>query len=124
MSDKEMVIFTRTYALVQWVLPQTEKFPKHYRHTVTHRLNTAVLNFQEALLMAQTSRAKIRNRHLRQADGYLLQVRLYLRLVHDWGWLSAGQYAHVSRMVVEVGQLLGGWANKNEGGYGGDGSES
>ena len=109
MAEQEMVIFTRTYALVQWVLPRTEGFPKLYRHTVTHRLVSAVLNFQETILMAQSSRENIRARQLRQADGYLLQVRLYLRLAHDWGWLSAGQFAHVSRMVADIGGLLGGW---------------
>jgi hypothetical protein len=46
---------------------------------------------------------------LRQADVHLNKVRLYLRLVHQWGWLSRGQYEHVSRMVAEIGRLLGGW---------------
>ena len=36
-------------------------------------------------------------------------MRLYLRLAHRWRWLSSGQYEHVSRMVAEIGRLLGGW---------------
>jgi len=32
-----------------------------------------------------------------------------LRLAHRWHWLSDGQYEHVSRMVAEIGKLLGGW---------------
>jgi hypothetical protein len=36
-------------------------------------------------------------------------LRLYLRLAHHWQWLSPGQYQHASRLVAEVGKLLGGW---------------
>jgi len=25
------------------------------------------------------------------------------------GWLSSGQYAHIAKMEVEIGKLLGGW---------------
>ena len=69
----------------------------------------AALDFQEALLEAQGYDGKIRLRHLRRADVHLDKVRLYLRLVQQWGWLSLGQYEHVSRMVAEIGRLLGGW---------------
>ena len=100
---------TRTYDLLQWLLPKAEHFPKLYRSTVTQRLMDAALNFQESLLLAQAYRDKIRLRHLRAADAYLDVVRLYLRLVFDWDWLSSGQYKHVSRMVAEIGRLLGGW---------------
>lgn len=92
-----------------WLVPKSERFPKVYRSTVTQRLMNAVLDFQEALLEAQVYHDKIRLRHLRQADVHLNKVRLYLRLVHQWSWLSLGQYEHVSRMVAEVGRLLGGW---------------
>jgi hypothetical protein len=42
-------------------------------------------------------------------DAALNRLRLYLRMAHQWCWLSIGQYEHVSRMVTEIGRLLGGW---------------
>lgn len=107
--SEEMVIFTRTFDLLDWLLPKAERFPKVYRSTVTQRLMDATLNFQEAILEANVYEDKIRLRHLRQADVQLHKVRLYLRLVHRWGWLTVGQYEHVSRLVAEIGRLLGGW---------------
>ena len=115
MSVSEMVIFTRTYDLLHWLLPKSAKFPKLYRSTVTQRLMDAALNLQESLLEAELYRDKIRLRHLRTADVQLSNLRLYLRLVHEWGWLSSGQYAHVSRMVAEIGRLLGGWIKETQG---------
>lgn len=113
-SNSDMVIFTRTYDLLHWLLPKCERFPKLYRSTVTQRLMDAALDFQEALLEAQGYQDKIRQRHLKAADVHLSKIRLYLRLVHQWGWLNAGQYEHVSRMVAEVGRLLGGWIRQTE----------
>ncbi len=104
-----MVIFTRTYDLLAWLLPKAEHFPKLYRSTVTQRLMDAVLDFQEALYEAQAFDGKIRLRHLRQADAHLNKVRLYLRLAQQWGWLSLGQYEHAGRLIAEIGRLLGGW---------------
>jgi hypothetical protein len=110
-----MIIFTRTYDLLRWLLPKSERFPKLYRGTVTQRLMDAALDLQEALLEAEVYRDKIRLRHLRRADVHLNKVRLYLRLIHQWGWLTTGQYEHVSRMTAEIGRLLGGWIRQTKG---------
>lgn len=105
-----MVIFTRTYDLVSWIIPKAEGFPRPQRFVVTKRLQDAVLNFQELLLEANGLAGDSgRLRKLRQADVELQKLRLYLRLAHRWKWLSDGALEHVSEMVAEVGRLLGGW---------------
>jgi len=106
---QELVILTRTYDLLAWLLPKAESFPKLYRWTVVQRLLDAALDFQEALFDAQSQGGSTRQRHLRAADAALNKVRIYLRLAHRWQWLNDGQYRHVSAMVAEVGRLLGGW---------------
>jgi hypothetical protein len=107
--SEEMVIFARTFDLLTWILPHTERFPRMYRSTVTLRLCNALLDFQEALYEAQSEPGPRRLGHLRRADAHLDKVRLYLRLAHQFQWLKVGQYEHVSRMLEEVGRLLGGW---------------
>ena len=109
-----MIILTRTYDLLHWLLPKSAKFPKLYRSTVTQRLMDAALDFQESLLEAQAYQGKVRLRHLRQADVHLNKIRVYLRLILGWRWLTLGQYEHVSRMVAEIGRLLGGWIQQTE----------
>ena len=112
--SSEMIIFTRTYDLLNWLLPKGNHFPKVYRNTVTQRLMASALDFQEALFDAQAYSGKVRLRHLRQADAHLNKVRSYLKLIHHWDWLSLGQYEHVSRMIAEIGRLLGGWINQTD----------
>ena len=104
-----MVIFTQTYDLLQWLLPRCEKFPKNQRFVLTKRIEDAALDFQEALFIANARSGNYRLTELQLADARLNALRLYLRLIHKMDWLDNGQYEHVSRMVAEIGKLLGGW---------------
>lgn len=106
---EEMVIFTRTYDFLSWILPLTENFPRSQRFVVTLRLQNAALDFQERIVEANACSGKWRLDKLRQADTELLKVRLYLRLCQKWQWLKPSQYKHASEMVTEIGRLLGGW---------------
>jgi hypothetical protein len=111
--SEEMVILTRTFDLLAWLLPHCERFPKSQRYLVAQRLGDAALDFQEALFHANTQRGESRLAHLHEADGCLTTLRLYLRLAYQWGWFTTGQYEHVSRMVEEIGRLLGGWLKQS-----------
>lgn len=108
MAD-EMVIFTRTYDFVTWLIPLTISFPKNQRLVVTGRLQNCALKFQELLIEANAKRGAVRAEKLNDADAELLKTRLYLRLCQKWGWMTVGQYKHASAMVAEIGRLLGGW---------------
>ena len=110
--SEEMIILTRTFDLLEWLLPKAERFPRVHRLTVTHRMIGAALDCQESLFDALSQGGSTRERHLRAADAALNKLRLYLRLAHRWKWLSDGQYRHVSAMVAEVGRLLGSWMKK------------
>ena len=114
MAD-EMVIFVRVFDLLEWLVPKGESFPRTFRHTVTQRLLAAALDLPEHLYRAQSRRGKPRQEALIEADATLNTLRLYLRLAHRWRWLWNGHYEHVSRMVAEIGRLLGGWMRQSAG---------
>ena len=103
------------FDLLEWLLPKSEGFPRAHRFTVTPRLVGAALDLSERLNDAQACRGKLRHDALAKADASLNKLRLYLRLAHRWRWLSDGQYEHVSRIVAEVGRLLGGWIRQTGG---------
>lgn len=117
MAD-EMVIFVRVFDLLEWLVPKGESFPRSFRRTVTERLLGAALDLPEHLYRAQSRRGKGRQEALAEADATLNNLRLYLRLAHRWRWLSDGQYEHVSRMLAEIGRLLGGWIRQAAGARG------
>jgi hypothetical protein len=102
-------LFTRTFDFITWLLPATNHFPRSQRFLVTERLLGAALDFQEQVLEANNCLMPARLEKLKQADGTLDKVRIYLRLALKWEWLKPGQYQHAAAMVTEIGRLLGGW---------------
>ena len=114
--SEEMVIFTRTYDLLSWLLPAAEKFPKAQRFVITKRLQDAALDFQERIIEANSKKGRARARKLYEADAQLEKIRLYLRLVYQRKWLTMGRYEHAANMIAEIGRLLGGWIRATEGG--------
>jgi four helix bundle protein len=114
MKSDPMIIFTRTYDFISWLIPKTMNFPRNQRFVVTKRLQDATLNFQEYLIEANRKSGRLRLERLNAADAALDKVRLYLRLAFRWEWISEGQYMHVSKMIKEIGSLLGGWIRQTK----------
>lgn len=104
---KESPLFTKTYDLLRWLLPATLKFPRQQRFVLAEALQRTALQFQEEIIEAGMEKAPLPG--LRRADITLTKLRLYLRLSHDLGLFSRGQYEHGARLTAEVGRLLGAW---------------
>jgi hypothetical protein len=110
---QESPLFVRTHDLLLWLLPQATKFPRAHRFGLGERVTRLALDFQETLLAAGLRRGPARGSLLGSADVQLAQLRQHLRLCRELELLSIGQYEHASRMLVEVGRLLGAWIKKN-----------
>jgi four helix bundle protein len=108
MAPPEMPIFTRTFDFLSWLLPATNNFPRAHRHTLTRRLLDAAFDLRERIEEANARQGQ-RLERLAEADLALGRVRVYVRLAAKFGWLTSGQYEHVSTMIAEIGRLLGGW---------------
>jgi len=105
-------IFVKTYDLLLWLIPRTTTFPREQRFVLARHVQDIALRFQEHLIEAGTLPKENRGGKLaclNQADVELTKLRFHLRLCHDLKLLDPGQHRHVSRMVDEIGRLLGGW---------------
>ena len=83
--SQEMVIFSRSFDLLTWILPTADKFPKAQRFVVTQRLTGAALDMQEALFHANTRGVAI----MRQF-AWSVEVPLAAFFVDDPVGVSAG----------------------------------
>ena len=115
MVPEQMVVLTRSFDFLDWLVPITNHFPRAQRHSFTRRLLDAAFDLREWLEEANHRKGRARLERLERADEALERVRIYLRLAARWGWLSAGQYRHVAGMVTEIGRLLGGWIKQTRG---------
>lgn len=104
---KRSPIFIKTHDLMSWLIPRTLGFPKSQRGVLARRLQDTLFNFYELLVDAALSQDPLPS--LRKADTTLAKLRGYLRLALDLHLLTVDQYGYGSRLVSEVGRLLGGW---------------
>lgn len=103
----ESPIFSKTFDLLVWLTPVLTKFPKDQRFRLAARIDNSAFAFHEQLLLA--TRASDRRAVLTQADLELEKLRYYLRLAQAVKCLSFPQYEQATRLVNEIGKLLGGW---------------
>ena len=104
-------LFAKTYDFLLWLLPLTLKFPKSQRFLLAERLSGMALDFYD-LIIAAVQQPQGQAQKLDEADRLLTQIRLYVRLSHDLGCLSLGQFEHAARKMDELGRLIGGWKRK------------
>ena len=107
-------LFVKTYDLIKYLLPATEKFPRSQRFVLARRIQDAALDFQGSLLEARKAGPDRRGDVLQRADVELEKLRMALRLSMELEYLKFPQYQHASAMVVEVGRMLGAWRKATE----------
>ena len=107
---KQSPVFIKHYDLMAWLIPCTLNFPKSQRGVLARQLQTELFRIQTALVQASASQDP--RPGLEDADQALICLRTYLRLSRDLKLMSSGQYQHVSKLVAEVGRLLGGWTKR------------
>jgi hypothetical protein len=103
-------LMIKTHDFLQWLLPQVAQFPKAHRAGLARHLQEIALEFYDTIIAARMTRPNAPG--LQRADIALTQVRQYLRLSCDLGFLSFKQFEHSTRMTDEMGKLLGGWLKK------------
>lgn len=105
----ESPLFIRTHDLVLWMIPHVQKFPRAHRFGLGERVQRLLLDFQDSLVAAGKSKSEARKISLHRADIQLEQLRGWIRISRDLNLFTVPQYEHVSRLVAEVGRLLGAW---------------
>ena len=69
-----MVIFTRTFDLLAWLLPATNHLPRAHRHSFTRRLLDAAFDLRERLEEANLRKGAARQERLERADEALART--------------------------------------------------
>lgn len=109
----ESPIFVKTYDLLQWLAPKTTKFSRQYRFSLALPLLENAFALQRQLVLAaKADRPADVAGHLGRADAELTLLRYKVRLSRDLNLLQLKSYEHASRLVDEIGRLLGGWQKK------------
>jgi hypothetical protein len=111
-DSDELLVFIKWLDFLEWLLPTTDKFPKKVRFSFALRIDNIALDIVEDLIEARYSKDKTQN--LKRANLRLEKLRVLLRLSHKMKFLSHTGYEHASRLINEVGKMIGGWRKQQE----------
>ena len=95
------------HALLLWIIPQLDKFPRLRRYTLGERIETLLLQVLERLLEAAYSSGRDKTRALQRASQHLNVVRHLWRLSHELKAVPPRAHAHGAERLVQLGRQLG-----------------
>jgi hypothetical protein len=89
----------------RWLMERSARFPKHLRHSLTHRIETLALGILEELTSAAYTRQ--RQAHLEAAHDQMNRLRVMVRLCHEMQVLATNHYEEAAQRMSEAGKMLG-----------------
>ena len=102
-----LIIYQKVYDFTLYIFPIVDKFPKHEKFVMCTHIKSCVLDMTRLVIQANKSRKK--RPILYDIDVKIEELKFLLRLAHDRKYLAHKSYEHSSKLVVEIGRLLGGW---------------
>ncbi|HOS04280.1 MAG TPA: diversity-generating retroelement protein Avd [Candidatus Hydrogenedentes bacterium] len=104
---EDLSIIQRTYDLILWYVPRLNKLPRDVKFILGDRIQHTLYEILEGLIRARYQQEKLGLLDAMNAE--LGVLRYQTRLCKDLGHLDVRRYEHVSRLINEVGEELGGW---------------
>jgi len=108
---EDLKLFHKTYEFIKWLHVLLNKFPKSEKYTLAQRIENTALNVLGGIIESNNEFDKTKS--LQKTIVELDKLRVFYRLAKDLGFMSFAQYEHGSKLVDEMGRMLGGWYKKS-----------
>ena len=95
------------HALLRWLIPHLDTFPRNRRFTLGERLETALLDVLAACVSAAYSKRK--QGFLAHASERLAVAQHLWRLANELETIPGQRYRVGSEQLVSLGAQVGGW---------------
>ncbi len=104
---EELKILQKTYDMMQYGYVCLRQFPKSEKFALAGEIKLAMARMLR--LIIQANKRYFKKSTLQDIDVELATVKTYVRLARDLGFLPFNKYEHWSKMLDEIGRMLGGW---------------
>lgn len=108
-APREAPIYIATHDMLDWLVPHLEGWPRPQRFLLARQVLETATDFYRLLLRARKVQGAARAAVLLDADVELETLKALLRLGQERRYMSLDQYRHISGLLSNVGQQLGGW---------------
>ena len=112
-DNQKLLILKKAIDFAKWLFNHTVKFPKSHRFSVAVKLENLILDFIEAIEIANMRKNKLPL--LISADEKLTHFKTLFRLSYELQFVNLKSYEFGSLQSVELGKMLGGWIKQQRG---------
>ncbi len=102
-----LIIYQKVYDFTLYLFPIVDRFPKYEKFVLCTQIKGCLLDISRLIIRANKTRVK--RPLLGDIDVKIEEMKFLLRLSHDRKYLSKKSYEHSSKLLLEIGRLLGGW---------------
>ncbi|CAK0775337.1 Diversity-generating retroelement protein Avd [Azospirillaceae bacterium] len=103
----------KTYQFLLWLIPVLDGFPQRQKYLLGDRIERTALDVLEGVIEATYTRN--RNACLSAINIKLNKLRILFRLATELRLIDRRRYEHASRLIDEIGRLIGGWMKASHG---------
>jgi len=105
----DIPIFQKAYELYKVFYEYEAHFPKKDRYTLGQRIENAILDVIEAIIIASQLSKSEKLPVLKKASVKLDLLKVLVRLAKDLKALDNKKYLILESNIQEIGKMLGGW---------------
>jgi len=105
-------VFKVSYDLVVEVFKLCGSMQRDYKFTIGEKLKNTLIELMVGIYRANVEVERMEM--IRQCRQYVVQVKLYLRLLHDLDQLSTKRFAGLSENVETISNQLTAWYKSTE----------
>jgi len=105
-------VFKASYDLVVDVFKIGDSMPRDYKYTIGEKLKDRLIELMVGIYTANVEAD--RTGVLKQCRRHVVEIKLYLRLLHDLKQLSVKRYAGLSEQIEIISKQLTAWQKYGE----------
>lgn len=110
MKEENLPVFKMVYDLLLRIVHEAEKMGKSFRYTLGEDLKRLLVRIEVCIYHAnETKEATEKKAYIAEALEKMLEVKLYVRILHDSKQLSLKKYALLCEQMVAVEKNLNDW---------------
>lgn len=110
MKDENLPVFKMVYDLLLRIVHESHKMGKDFRYTIAEDLKKSLVRIEVCVYHANEEKeANEKLAYIGEALEIMLEVKLYVRILHDSKQLSLKKYALLCEQMVEIEKNLKNW---------------
>ncbi|MHC8516973.1 diversity-generating retroelement protein Avd [Sporosarcina sp. ITBMC105] len=104
---EDLKILQKTYDMIEYGYSALRQFPKSERHTLAAEIKRSM--YELLRLIIRANKKYFKKTTLQDIDIELDNLRHLIRLAQGLGFLPFRKYETWSKLLNEIGKMLGGW---------------